>query len=118
MKKIVALLLCLSMTGCATIFTKGYDTVSIHSRDPEADILVNGNVVGKGQAVFPVKKGQQALLTASKKGCQDRTIATGESMNKVAILNLLFIIGWIIDAATGKLHKTDPMDYTVTPACP
>ncbi len=120
MKKALSVVLCFGMlgsTGCGTLFGRSQDVVTIHSRDPEAAILVNGNEIGKGSATWPVKRGKNAIITASKKGCSDRTVVTEDSIAGAAYFNLLCLLCWIVDAATGKIRKTDPTDYTVTPAC-
>lgn len=121
MRKIMSALLCASMfgnAGCATIFGRSKDVVTINSKDPAAEISVNGNPIGKGSATYPVKRGKQITITASKKGCSDRSVVSEQSIAGVAYINLLCILCWVVDAATGKLHKTDPTEYMVTPACP
>lgn len=120
MKKSLAGVLCIGMvtlSGCGTLFGRSQDVVTIHSRDKDAEISVNGNAVGTGFATYPVKRGKQATITASKNGCSDRSVITETSIAGPAYINLLCLICWIVDAATGKIYKTDPTDYTVTPAC-
>lgn len=115
--KTLPLAVAVGFTGCATIFGPSQDVVNIQSRDKDATLLVNGNEIGKGSATHPVKRGKMATITASKPGCSDRTIVTEQSLAGLSFLNLLNPLAWIVDAATGKMHKTDPTEYTVTPAC-
>ncbi len=118
MKKIVSVLVVSSLlSGCATIFGSSSDIITISSKDPAATILVNGNEVGNGSATYTLKRGKQAVITASKKGCQDRTVITDQSVAGAAFFNLIFVIGWLVDAVSGALYKADPTQYTVTPAC-
>jgi hypothetical protein len=117
MNKTLAILMLLTTTACATIFSGGPDQINIHSNDPDAKILVNGNEIGKGSAVYSLPKGQTAIITASEKGCDDRSEPTGQSINGVTFINLIFWPFYLVDAATGDIHKADPTNYTVTPNC-
>jgi hypothetical protein len=119
MKRTLAVLLCCSMlTGCASIFGANADPITIHSKYPDATISVNGNEVGSGQATYKVKRGSSVTIMASRKGCQDRTTISEQAFAGIAALNLVCIFCWIVDAATGKMHRTYPTDYTINPACP
>jgi len=46
-------------------------------------------------------------------GYQEKTFQPQTNFNPVAILNLLSILGWGIDAATGALWKYDPTFYNI-----
>ena len=116
MKKIV-LIASMSLAGCATIFSDSSDKISIHSNMHDAKIIVNGNNVGVGSAVYALPRDQTAIITARKKGCDDMTVPTEQSINKVTFFNLFFGFGYLIDAATGAIHRANPTDYTVTPNC-
>lgn len=109
--------LLVACSGCATIFGDSKDLIIIHSSDPQADISVDGNVLGKGSAQHSVSRGDRVTITASKRGCSPRSVRTERELIGAFWLNLLFWPGFIVDAATGKLHKTDPTSYTVTPLC-
>ena len=115
--KLSVILVALFLSSCATIFSDKSDKITIHSKDPEARILVNGNEIGKGNAVYSLAKDKTAIITASKKGCSDMSVPTEQSINGVTFINLIFWPGYLIDAATGKIHKADPAEYTVTPNC-
>ena len=116
MKKIV-LIASMSLAGCATIFSDSSDKISIHSNMHDAKIIVNGNNVGVGSAVYALPRDQTAIITARKKGCDDMTVPTEQSINKVTFFNLFFGFGYLIGAATGAIHRANPTDYTVTPNC-
>jgi hypothetical protein len=105
------------LSGCASMFGDSKDQVTIHSNDPDAKILVNGNEVGKGSAVYAMPRGKTAIITASKDGCSDRSIPTEQSIDGITWINIFVWPGFIVDAATGAMHKADPTDYTVTPDC-
>jgi hypothetical protein len=114
----IPIFLCLiSISGCATIFSDKTDQLTIHSNDPSAKIIVNGNQVGTGSAVYSLARDKTAIITASKKGCSDMSVPTTQSLNGVTFINLIFWPGYLIDAASGSIHKADPTDYAVTPNC-
>jgi hypothetical protein len=105
------------LTGCASMFSGSSDQITIHSNDPAAKIQVNGNNVGTGSVVYSLPRGQTALITASKPGCDARSISTGQAIAGPTWLNIFFWPGFIVDAATGDMHKANPTDYTITPDC-
>lgn len=105
------------LTGCASMFADSSDKLLIRSNDPSAKLFVNGNQVGTGSAVYSLSRGKTAIITASKAGCSDRSVSTEQSVAGATWFNLLFWPGFIVDAATGAIHKTDPVDYIVSPSC-
>lgn len=105
-------------TGCASIFGDNNDQISIRSNDPQATLQVNGNNVGTGSAIYSVPHGQTTLITATKPGCEPRSVATSQTIRGATWLDIFFWPTFLIDAATGAMHKTDPDNYTVTPECP
>ena len=115
--KHLMILAILPLAGCATIFGDKSDQINIHSNDSRAAISVNGNEIGKGSATYAVPAGQTALITAHERGCADRSVPTGSTIRGAAFLDIFFWPTFLIDAATGAIHKTSPADYTVTPNC-
>ena len=115
---LTAIIVCLmSLSGCATIFGDSNDKITIHSNDPDAKILVNGNQIGTGNAVYSLPRGKTAILTASKKGCHDVSMPTDQVLAGATFVNLIFWPGYLIDAASGAIHKAGTLDYTLTPNC-
>jgi hypothetical protein len=115
--KIYYLFPLLLTTACATVFGGKSDNINIHSNEPSAKISVNGNQIGTGSAVYSLSRDRTAIITASKKGCSDMSVPTDRAINGLTFLNLIFWPGYLIDAATGSLHKAATLDYTVTPNC-
>ncbi|SHG16448.1 PEGA domain-containing protein [Pedobacter caeni] len=115
MKKILsvsALSLTLLFSGCATIFTGSKQTVQINSVPPGADIEVDGLSSGVTPAPVRLKKGFTGqTVTLKKAGFETKTFQPATTFNAVSVINLLFIIGWGIDAATGAMMKYDPKVY-------
>ena len=117
-KKLLFLLPLLALPACATLFGDSSDSVTIRSNDPTAKLMINGNQVGIGSAVYSLPRGKNATITASKTGCSDMTVSTDKSFVNTGWLNILFWPGFIVDAATGKMFEADPKNYTVNPNCP
>jgi len=115
MKKILsisALSVTLLFSSCATIFTGSKQTVQINSIPPGADIEVDGLSSGVTPAPVRLKKGFTGQTVMLKKaGFETKTFQPVTAFNPVAILNLLGLIGWGIDAATGAMMKYDPKVY-------
>lgn len=116
MKKIV-ILIPLLLTGCATMFAPSKDTVNINSTDKNTEILVDGQYVGTGNAHYEVQRGKSVTITAQKQGCAIGMVQTSKSIAGQTWINVLFWPGFIVDAATGAIQKTDPTTYTVNPNC-
>ncbi|QIL39926.1 PEGA domain-containing protein [Pedobacter sp. HDW13] len=102
----------LLLSGCATVFTGTKQTVQINSSPPAADIEVDGVKVGVTPMAVPLKKGFTGqTLTLKLDGYESKTFQPQIAFNAVSVVNLLFIPGFIIDAATGSMMKYDPKVY-------
>lgn len=115
MKKVfnlVALSATLLLSSCATVFTGTKQTVQINSSPPAADIEVDGVKVGVTPMAVPLKKGFSGQTVSLKlDGYETKTFQPAVTFNPVAILNLLGVVGFVIDAATGSMMKYDPKVY-------
>jgi|SRR6516164_4396957 hypothetical protein len=107
----------MSLSGCATIFGAKSDKITIHSKYPDAVFTINGNEIGRGNVVYDLERGKTVIITASKKGCSDVSMPTGEKLNNTTFVNLIFWPGYLIDAASGSIHEVSSTDYTVNPNC-
>lgn len=116
MKKVYILLaaVALSLTSCATIFTGSKDTLRFDS-DPEgATVLIDGLEVCKTPCTTQVKRSLSDKLAEIKlENYETRVITLDREFNAVSVLNLGFLLGWGIDAATGALMKYDRKGYDI-----
>lgn len=102
----------LLLSGCATVFTGTKQTIQINSSPPAADIEVDGIKVGVTPMAVPLKKGFTGqTLTLKLDGYESKTFKPAVTFNPVSVLNLLGVIGFAIDAATGSMMKYDPQVY-------
>jgi hypothetical protein len=105
----------LLFSSCATIFTGSRQSVTFDSNVPETRVSIHGIEEGNTPVLVNLKKGFYGkLVTFEKEGYETKTIELHPVFNPVAILNLTFIVGWAIDAATGAMMKYDRIYYKVT----
>ncbi|TCC93706.1 PEGA domain-containing protein [Pedobacter frigiditerrae] len=104
-----------TLSSCATILTKTTQTVKVISDPPNADVEVNGVAKGKTPVDVTLKKGFTGeQIVVKKSGYQTATIAPKTVFNPVAVLNMLGMLGWAVDAATGAMMKYEHKNYEVT----
>lgn len=116
MNKVTLLLICLIfLTSCATLFTGTKQGVMIKTEPPGATVEVDGVEMGKTPVSVRLKKGNEGQTVSLKlEGYQTKTFVPFTTFNPVAILNLLSLLGWGIDLASGALWKYDPVIYEFT----
>ena len=119
MKKIITYVLLavytVSFSSCATIFTGSRQTVKVATIPPGADVFVEGEKMGQTPTEITLKKGfNPESVVVKKEGFENKNLPLNTILNPVAILNLLGLIGWGIDAATGAMMKYDKRFYEVT----
>ena len=110
-----ALILVLLAGGCATIFSGTDEDISFDSEPAGANIRIDGIVVGTTPATVEVDRPgfEEQEVTVELEGYDARTFELDKEFNTVAILNILFWPGFIVDALTGALYKYDKDAYTV-----
>jgi hypothetical protein len=117
MKQISILGLCLIMLctqSCATLFTGTKDVITINSVPEGAKVQVDGIDQGRTPVTIPVQRSLNGrTVTLQADGYEMRTLRLQQEFNAVSILNLLSILGWAIDLATGSVMKYSPLGYTV-----
>ena len=102
------------MTSCATIFTGTKDTIRFDSTPQGAKVYIDGLEVCKTPCTTQVKRSLSDKLAEMKlDGYETRVITLDREFNAVSIINLGFLIGWGIDAATGSLMKYNKKGYDI-----
>ena len=102
----------LLLSGCATIFTGSSDNVTFKSVPEGAKVEINGATVGRTPITIPLKRSLSAPQVQLKlDGYDTKYIMVQNSFNTIAILDVLFWPGFIVDAATGSLMKYDVVNY-------
>lgn len=114
MKKIslIPILIAMMCSGCATLFSPSHDPVSINSIPPGANIFLDGQRVGKTPMTLQVKRQlTPPRLELKQDGYQSQGIILQNTFNTVAILDVFFWPGFIIDAVTGNIMKASVFNY-------
>ncbi len=114
MKKVLLVLgaiVTLSLSSCATILTKGSQAVTFNGMEGTR-IYSNGMkiaTIGRdGSVTARIKKQlSDKELIAKKEGYRTTPLVLTTKLQPVSFFNLLSILGWGIDFATGKVKKYD-----------
>ncbi|WCR58489.1 hypothetical protein [Wolbachia endosymbiont of Ctenocephalides felis wCfeJ] len=114
------------LTGCfATIFSGLTQTIRIKVVDDEGNLIEKvkctiydpsgmSHSLTSNPRVVLIQRGSGPLsIDCTKAGYRQLNVMVGESFNKVALLNLLWWPGFVIDTATGA-YKQYPSHYVVT----
>ena len=122
MKKVIALILILQLTGCATIFNGSKDQIAVRSNEPGTKIFIDEMEVGTDNAIWSVPKKGDHTIRVSKNGCSDVSTPIRYSFDATSLLGVLLDFGLvsmlIVDGAgTGAISKADQTSYILTPNC-
>lgn len=96
--------------GCATIVGGTSQNVSINSNVKGADVIVNGETVGKSPYNGPIKRGKTTTVTLQKEGYEPKTITLSTEIESIFWGNIIIggFFGSTTDLATGGMYKYAP----------
>lgn len=95
------------LSGCASIFTGGSGTTQV-TTDPDGARCTAGGYQVISPGPVTVKHSSAPIQIICKKaGYEDGISNIDSDFNPVAIGNLIFIIPWIVDLATGNAWTHD-----------
>ncbi len=104
----------LFLTNCATIFTGSKDTIRFDTTPQSAEVFIDGLKVCETPCTSQVKRSlSDKFFELKLDGYETRVITFDRAFNAVSIINLGFLLGWGIDAATGALMKYDRKGYDI-----
>ena len=104
----------LGISGCATMFAGGAKTVRIESEPAGATVTTqNGLTLGTTPLITNLRA-DNYVLRFSMEGRQDASFALNRKVQGIAFLNLLCVLCWGIDFATGALWGLDEGFVRVT----
>lgn len=110
----IVILCGLTSAGCATMFTGSAQQVTVSSQPPGARVFVNGGYTGVTPLALLLKTERDHTITLQHEGYQDTTAPVFREFNPVAVLNLLSVVCWVVDLATGALWRLTPTAVYVT----
>jgi hypothetical protein len=104
----VAALVALATGGCATMFTGSTQQLTVSSQPPGARVMVNGAYSGVTPVALLLRTEHDYILTLQREGYRDTTGTVFREFNPVAVLNLVSLVCWAIDLATGAIWRLSP----------
>ena len=110
----IAALMGLAIGGCATMFTGNTQQLTVSSQPPGARVMVNGAYSGVTPVALLLKTEHDYTLTLQREGYRDTTGAVFREFNPVAALNLLSLVCWAVDIATGAIWRLAPGAVYIT----
>jgi len=115
MKKIIlASLLAIASSGCATMIKGEDQKVFLRSDSPDTALYVDGKMIGYGEASFIYKKNKNYTLKAERNGCKTMTIETVNVFDNITLVNPILTP---IDFYTGAAMKPSMSTYVMNPVC-
>lgn len=109
---LVLLLVTAVFTSCATVFCGSKKAITLDANVPvqSANLIIDGHKYRN--VTFPyvvkVKRGfDDSVVKAEAEGYQNTELVIYKSFNAVSILNMLGLVGWAVDAATGSMMKPE-----------
>jgi uncharacterized protein YceK len=124
MKKIAAIVMALTLSGCASIVDSSSQETTINSTPQGArcDLVREGAVIGTVSST-PAKVNYKrryadAEVVCKKPGYKDTKAPLSSDTNAWTFGNIIFggLIGWGIDAGTGAMNKYDEAITVTLPA--
>ncbi len=113
MKKLILVLSIILFNSCATILHGDIERISVNS-NKEAEIFINGNLIGNTTKPFFIKKSlSKKKLVLKVDGFQDKRIELKRKFNSLSLLGVLFPIALVIDIITGAILNFDRNNYLI-----
>lgn len=97
------------LTGCATLFKGNSNNVDFNSEPQEADVYVNGNLIGKTPVKLKLESKQTYIIEFKKEGYKTKTynINNHVGVGWIILDVITGLIPVIIDGVTGAWYELD-----------
>lgn len=117
LRYLLLLLVVSVVASCATMFAGGKDAIRLES-EPAGAVVTTHNGLQLGVTPFTTSLDpDDYILQFALEGYQPQTYSLGKKVDGVAFLNLLCVLCWGIDFATGALWGLDE-DYVKVSLAP
>lgn len=108
-------LLVLAASGCATLFAGGNESVTFNSEPSGARVTTQtGQTLGTTPFTTSLDPSRSYTLTFARDGYSPATVQLGRKVDGIAFLNLLCLLCWGIDFATGAVWGLEENAVNVT----
>jgi PEGA domain-containing protein len=111
---LTALVLVLTLSGCATIVDGTSQPVTFNSEPNRAKILINGVQVGVTPLTIQVKRAKNTMIVAKKDGYESQQLPLQTKTNTYFWGNILFLYGSTTDYASDAMVEYSPNMYFIT----
>ena len=107
--------LLLSLTGCSSMFGDNQRVVKIDSAPKGAKVTVNNVAMADKTPTEAVVTDMWAptVIKVQKPGCPTKTVTIKPEFQKIGLLNILILPGFIVDAITGDMMKIPENQRTI-----
>ena len=118
MKKILLLVLsAMMLSSCCTLFTPSKQTITFNGENG-IKIYDDGVKIAEikdnnSTSVFIKKELSSKYLIAKKEGYRPTPLKLDTKFDAVAVINILFWPGFVVDAATGQMCKWDTTNIDI-----
>ena len=116
MKKriILFVIICLTASSCATLFTGTKDKIAFKTTPDGAVVYIDGLEQCKTPCTIDVKrKLGDTDVEIKLDGFETRMISLDKEFNVISIINLGNLFGWGVDAISGAIMKYDRKAYDI-----
>jgi len=104
----IAALCATASAGCATIISGSAQQMIVSSQPPGARVFVDGAYTGVTPMTLLLRTERNHTVTLQHEGFQDATAPVARGFNPVALLNLVIVVFWVVDLASGALWRFPP----------
>lgn len=107
---IVLALLIVNTLGCSTIIKGSSQTITVTSEPSNAEVIIDGNPMGKTPLSVNLKKNQYSTITVKKVGFNPQLRQIGKSYDPVTLLSLFWDLS-TTDFISGAAYEYQPNTY-------
>jgi hypothetical protein len=117
MKTLLAIVLCGSLVGCATIMNGSRQSVSFESEPSGANVAIAGNVVGQTPGKIELRRNASYVLVFTKEGFELSTAYASAKFDhflEVTLGNIWnLFLGFYVDTLSGGAFELEPTQVKV-----
>lgn len=109
------------LSGCATMFARSYDDITIQTEPPGVEVYQGVNRIGETPLTHRFNRNtfNRTTLNLRKKGYKTKELELGRALEEKSLFNFGFFLttggatSWGIDALTGAMIRHQPDSYFI-----
>lgn len=95
-------------SGCGAILNGSRQDITITSQPEGASVFINNQPLGETPVTARLKRSENYRILLELPGYQPYELQLGRKLSGVYWLNVLNVIGFIIDPLSGTMYRLDP----------